>query len=142
MSIAGPIVIVEDDIDDQQIMDDILKEIGIQNRLVYFGKCQKAFSYLKESKEQPFIILSDVNIPEQNGIEFKRQIDEDPELRARSIPFVFFSTSADKKSVDTAYKEMTVQGFFQKPFSYEDLKKTLRLIIDYWKECKHPNSDF
>src|SRR5215213_1136276 len=142
MSANGPIVIVEDDVDDQQMVGDALKEMGVKNSLIYFEKSQKAFDYLKENNSQPFIILSDVNLPEQNGIDFKRQIDEDPELRARSIPFVFFSTSVDKKFVNTAYKEMTVQGFFQKSFSYDDLKKTLKLIMDYWKECKHPNSDF
>jgi CheY-like chemotaxis protein len=137
---SGPIVIVEDDKDDQELFQDILKEIGVQNELLFFVRCSEAYHYLKTTPEQPFIIISDVNLPEQNGVEFKRSIDEDPELRQKSIPFVFLSTSVEKKLVDTAYKEMTVQGFFQKKPNYGELKSVLRMIVEYWKECRHPNS--
>jgi CheY-like chemotaxis protein len=137
---SGPIIIVEDDKDDQEIIRDILKELKMTNELIFFDKPQVAFDFLKTTVEQPFIILSDINLPEQNGVEFKRQIDEDPQLRAKSIPFIFFSTSADKRAVDTAYKEMTVQGFFQKKSKYDELKSTVKLVMDYWKECRHPNS--
>jgi CheY-like chemotaxis protein len=137
---SGPIVIVEDDKDDQELFQDILKEIGVQNELLFFVRCSEAYHYLKTTPEQPFIIISDVNLPEQNGVEFKRSIDEDPELRQKSIPFVFLSTSVEKKLVDTAYKEMTVQGFFKKKPNYGELKSVLRMIVEYWKECRHPNS--
>jgi|SRR5215203_2598268 len=140
MAKSGPIVIVEDDQDDREMLQEAFKDLKVNNRLIFFDRCSKAFTYLKETRDQPFIILSDINIPEKNGIEFKRQIDEDPQLRAKSIPFAFFSTSADNQSVDTAYKEFTVQGFFQKTNRYEELKTVLKLIIDYWKVCKHPNS--
>jgi CheY-like chemotaxis protein len=137
---SGPIIIVEDDKDDQEIVRDIFKELKINNKLIFFGNPKTAFDFLKITAEQPFIILSDINLPQQNGVEFKRQIDEDPQLRAKSIPFIFFSTSADKRAVDTAYKEMTVQGFFQKKSKYDELKSTVKLVLDYWKECRHPNS--
>ena|SRR5690349_12198773 len=137
---SGPIIIIEDDQDDQEIIQEALTALLVTNELIFFDRSQKAFDYLKRSDVQPFIILSDVNLPEQNGIEFKRQIDEDADLRSRSIPFVFLSTSVDKKAVNTAFKEMTVQGFFQKPYSYQELQNTLKLIVDYWTICKHPNS--
>lgn len=140
MSQSGPIVIVEDDRDDQEIIQEAMREIGIANKMIFFDQCNTAFQYLKQTDDPIFMILSDVNLPAQNGVEFKRQIDTDPHLRAKSIPFVFFSTSVDKKAVDTAYKEMTVQGFFKKQESYKDLKQILRVIMDYWKVCYHPNS--
>ena len=140
MSKLGPIVIVEDDLDDQEMIQEAMEELGIKNRLVFFDRAVKAFDFLKSVREQPFLILSDVNLPIQNGIEFKRQIDEDNELRHKSIPFVFYSTAVDKNSVDTAYQELTVQGFFKKKNTYDELKKDLKLIVDYWKTCKHPNS--
>jgi len=140
MAKAGPIVIIEDDKDDQEIFTDILKEIGVENQLIFFERCSKAFTYLKITTDHPLIIISDVNLPEQNGLEFKQQIDEDAELRQKSIPFVFLSTSVDKAAVDIAYKKLTIQGFFQKKSGYEELKSVLRMILDYWKECRHPNS--
>ena len=140
MSKLGPIVIVEDDLDDQEMIQEAMEEVGIKNELVFFDRSLKAFEFLKSTTQQPFLILSDVNLPAQNGIEFKRQIDEDRQLREKSIPFVFYSTAVDKNSIDTAYKELTVQGFFKKKNKYEELKKDLKLIVDYWTTCKHPNS--
>src|SRR5688500_5233533 len=140
MSQSGPIVIVEDDQDDQEIIQEAIREIGITNKMIFFDQCNKVFRYLKTTDDPIFLILSDVNLPAQNGVEFKRQIDSDPQLRAKSIPFVFFSTSVDKKAVDTAYKEMTVQRYFKKQESYKELKQVLQVIMDYWKLCYHPNS--
>ena len=140
MSKIGSIVIVEDDLDDQEMIQEAIRELGIKNELVFFDRSLKAFDFLKSTRKQPFIILCDVNLPIQNGIEFKRQIDEDKQLRQKSIPFVFYSTAVDKNSVDTAYKDLTVQGFFKKKNKYEELKSDLKLIVDYWTNCKHPNS--
>jgi hypothetical protein len=33
-----------------------------------------------------------------------------------------------------------VQGFFIKPYDIKQIRATLKLIIDYWSECKHPNN--
>jgi CheY-like chemotaxis protein len=137
---TSPIIVVEDDPDDQAILSDILNELEIPNKLIWFTNGPDAFHYLKATPEQPFIIFSDVNLPGQSGIEFKRSIDNDKELRKKSIPFVFFSTSVNKNAVNEAYTKMTVQGFFQKSDKYGEIKKTIKLIMDYWYLCKHPNS--
>jgi CheY-like chemotaxis protein len=87
--VPGPIIIVEDDRDDRFIIAEVLKELNIPNKTLWFSKCMEAFDYLKSNDDQPFIIICDINLPEVNGIEFKRQVDSDPELRRKSIPFVF-----------------------------------------------------
>ena len=136
----GPIILIEDDLDDQEIFRDCVKELILPNDLIIFDNCPEAFIYLKVTPEQPFIIFCDVNLPVQNGIEFKRHIDEDPELRRKSIPFIFYSTSVNQATVNEAYTKMTVQGFFQKKESYHEIKSNIKLIMDYWKTCKHPNT--
>src|SRR3954447_12198428 len=141
MAKSGPIVIVEDDIDDVEIITDVFKELDTPNKLTFFSNGPDAFHYLKTTTEQPFIILCDINLPMVNGLNFKKQIDSDPQLRQKSIPFIFLSTSAGKRAVTEAYTEMTVQGFFKKDSSIDEIKKALTLIIDYWKLCKHPNSE-
>jgi CheY-like chemotaxis protein len=138
MSRAGPILIIEDDQDDQEILQEAFTELGVRNKLLFFDKTKHAFDFLKTTSEKPFLILSDVNLPQQTGVEFKREVDSDPQLRKKSIPFVFFSTSIEKHAVDTAYKELTIQGFFQKSNNYQELKNVLSLIVEYWKVCQHP----
>jgi CheY-like chemotaxis protein len=140
MKNTAPIVIVDDDVDDQEIFEDVMKELEILHQRVYFTHCKNAFDYLQTTPQQPFLILCDINLPEMNGLEFKKQIDANGELRRKSIPFIFFSTSAGKNYVHEAFTQMTVQGFFKKEHSIDELKKTITVIMDYWKLCKHPNS--
>ncbi len=136
----GPIILIDDDEDDKDVFLDILQELKIPNPVVWFENCDDAFSHLKNSTEQPLIIFCDLNLPGLAGIDYKRKIDQDTELRKKSIPFVFCSTSTDQKAVNDAYTQMTVQGFFQKPNSYTEYKEMVRLIMDYWDQCKHPNT--
>jgi CheY-like chemotaxis protein len=141
MAKSGPIIIIEDDRDDQEIIEDVFKELGTINKRLFFANPLEAFTYLKTTTEQPFIILCDVNLPLQNGLEFKQQIEADIELKLKCIPFIFFTTSADKIIVGKAYQDMTVQGFFQKENTLGGLKNSLSLIIDYWTVCRHPHSE-
>lgn len=140
MAINGPIILVEDDEDDKIMFEDILKELNVSNQLIWFSHAQEAHEYLKLTKEQPFLIFSDVNLPKQSGLELKKEIDSDIQLRRKSIPFIFYSTSVDQTFVNEAYINMTVQGFFQKPNKVSDMRHLLGNIIEYWKHCKHPNT--
>ena len=137
---SGPIILVEDDADDEDIFEEVLKELKVYNKIVWFTNGKDTIEYLKTTSEQPFIIFSDINLPGLSGIEMKKRIDADKELRRKSIPFVFYSTAADQEMINEAYTKMTVQGFFKKGNSYEETKKMLRAILDYWKFCKHPNT--
>jgi two-component SAPR family response regulator len=74
---SGPIILIEDDIDDKTIFKAILKELNIPNKFTWFDNCIDSWKYLKSTSDQPFIIFCDINLPKQNGIDFKRQIDED-----------------------------------------------------------------
>jgi CheY-like chemotaxis protein len=141
MAQTGPIIVIDDDQDDQEILQDTIQELGIPNQIIFFSRGPDAFNYLKTTEDKPLLILSDMNLPEQSGIDFKRHLDSDPQLRQKSIPFVFLSTYVDKRVVDIAYKELTIQGFFQKSGHYEELKNLIKLVVDYWKVCKHPNSE-
>jgi response regulator RpfG family c-di-GMP phosphodiesterase len=136
----GPLILVDDDEDDKLILEEILRDIAIKNQVRWFSNCKDAFDYLLHTSEKPFVILCDVNLPGQDGISFKQEIDGNPFLRQKSIPFVFYSTYVDQRLVTKAYTEMTVQGFFRKSNSYEEVKSDMRLILEYWKRCHHPNS--
>jgi CheY-like chemotaxis protein len=138
MAKTGPIIVVEDDEDDVIFLKDILKQLEVSNSLIWFTNSADALNYLRSTNEKPFFILSDVNLPVQNGIEFKRQIDVDPQLRKRSIPFVFYSTSVAQVYVDEAYSEMSVQGFFQKGNDFREIQQTIQTLINYWMLSKHP----
>lgn len=139
--IKGPIVIVEDDLDDQELYEMVLRELGINNELRVFGNGKPALKYLLLTEEQPFIILSDINMPEMSGLELKSKIQEDPFLVTKGIPFVFLSTNASKVSVRHAHA-LSVQGYFQKPDNIDGLKLLFQNVFGYWQLCRHINSTF
>ena len=139
MSSKGPIVIIEDDEDDQEFYKNTLSGLGVENEVMYFEAAEPAYKFLEETEKKPFIIICDINLPGVTGIEFKTMIHENPYLRKKSIPFIFLTTSSDKNTVIAAY-DMMVQGYFVKPNSVAELTSLLNQIISYWKVCKHPNS--
>jgi CheY-like chemotaxis protein len=139
MILPGPILIIDDDIDDQEILGEAFREIGIESELLYFNRSDEVFNFLKATPKHPFLIISDVNLPGENGIDFKKRIDADPQLRQKSIPFVFLSTAISRYAIEKAYNQMTVQGFFKKSSNYSELKQLLRCMVEYWQNCYHPN---
>jgi CheY-like chemotaxis protein len=136
---SGPIIIVEDDFDDQEILKEVFGELGIPNILHFFSSCINALDYLLTTLEKPFLILSDINLPVMSGIELKQKINSNDYLRKKSIPFIFLSTSPNNMVIEQAY-QMQVQGYFVKPTKLIDLKEMVQLIIGYWKTCRHPEA--
>src|SRR5690606_28530582 len=114
MSKTGPILLIEDDIDDINVFKDALNALGYNNQLIWYDNADDAMEYLESTDDSVFIVFSDINLPGMNGLEFKKKIDSVPHLRIKSIPFVFYSTSARQQDIDKAYSEMTIQGFFKK----------------------------
>ena len=140
MKIAGPIVVVDDDKDDQELFREAFVSMNIEDSLIRsFDSCIDALHYLETTHERPFIILCDLNLPAMNGLEFRQKINENECLRKKSIPFVFLSTSAHPRHITKAF-DLTVQGFFTKPTAFNAIQKTLQLIFEYWTECIHPSS--
>ncbi|HEU4470949.1 MAG TPA: response regulator [Flavisolibacter sp.] len=137
----GPIIIIDDDSDDQEIYGEALKAIGINNEVRYFDGGQPALDYLYTTAERPFILLSDINMPQMTGLQLKEIIQKDDFLREKGIPFVFISTNASAAAVRRAH-ELNVQGYFQKPDNINDIQSMLRKLFDYWSLSKHINNTF
>lgn len=138
MNKNGAIIIVEDDDDDQEFFKEVLKELNYKNELIFFSDGQEALAYLTAETSEPFIVFSDINMPKLNGIELRRQIHENENIRLKTIPYLFFTTSAEQEAVIDAYSK-SIQGFFIKPTSYEGLKNVMKTIIEYWQKCESPN---
>ncbi|MFN8288380.1 MAG: response regulator [Chitinophagales bacterium] len=136
----GPIILIEDDEDDALLFKEALEDLRVPNLLRHFKVCPDAWEYLITTREKPFIIFCDINLPLQNGLDFKAQLDENLYLRQKSIPFVFYTTTSNQNDINHAYQAMVVQGFFIKPSEFQRVKQTLSAIMQYWAICKHPNS--
>ena len=139
MSKKGPIVLIEDDEDDQFLIEKALKAQQLPNKIRFFANGQLALDYFEKTTEQPFLILCDINMPIMNGLELRQRINESDYLREKAIPFIFLTTSSNAQSIEIAYQE-SVQGFHKKSSQYTGLQEQIRLIVDYWQSCLHPNN--
>ncbi|WP_293893750.1 response regulator [Flavobacterium sp.] len=138
MNKNGPIIVIEDDKDDQELMLEAFQELGYKNEIRFFGDGELALDHLVNNDVEPFIVFSDINMPKLNGMELREKIHNNEDLRLKSIPYLFFSTTAEQQFIIDAYSK-SVQGFFVKPTKYSDLRDTLKTIIEYWKTCVSPN---
>ncbi len=138
MNKGGPIIIIEDDVDDQQMLEEIFQKLNYKNEIFYFSDGNKALEFINQTEVQPFLILSDINMPRINGFELRNKVFTNSELHTKCIPYLFFTTSATKNAVIDAYA-LSVQGFFIKPNTMKGLETTIRKIIEYWKECIAPS---
>jgi CheY-like chemotaxis protein len=140
MSKYGPIVLAEDDADDREILKQAFNSLQVKNKLLFFDNGEQVIHYLKTTLDQPFIIISDINFPKMNGLDLRKHINADEQLKRKAIPFVYLSTTCSQQAVDKAY-ELMVQGYFVKEDNINQVEQTLRMIIDYWSLCRHPHQN-
>jgi len=134
----GPVIVIEDDMDDQETLGEIFKKLNYQNKVLFFRDGLAALDHINISDNLPFLILSDINMPKLNGFELREKLKTDAKLSNKCIPYLFFSTAANQKSVIDVYS-LSVQGFFVKPNSMQELEKTISIIMEYWRKCAAPN---
>ncbi len=139
MNKNGPVIIIEDDAEDRDFLKEVFQKLKYPNELIFFSDGQKALDFLNSSKVVPFIILSDINMPKLSGIELRTKLRTDASLTLKCIPYLFFSTALNQKDVINAYST-SVQGFFVKQDSIEELEKTITVIMEYWKRCAAPKN--
>lgn len=84
----------------------------------------------------PRIILLDINMPKMNGIEFLRELRNDPELH--SISVFIMTTSNDEQDKLEAY-ELNVAGYILKPLSFEKFVNAISILNNYWRLCELPD---
>lgn len=135
----GPIVLVEDNIDNQTLVCRALDDIKLKNRVELCFSAEQALEFLEKTTEKPFLILSKTDLPGTSGLEFQSRLLENDHLRSKSVPFIFFSKSEAPDVVGKAYK-MRAQGYFVMPKDFINIKLALFCIADYWQRAVHPSS--
>jgi len=138
MNKIGPIIVIEDDADDQEVLAEIFKNLEYKNPVIYFSDSEEALKFLVDTKIKPFLILSDINMPKLSGFELRQKVHTNEDLNLKCIPYLFFTTTSSQQAVVDAYSQ-SVQGFFVKPDNIEKLERTIKRIIEYWQECEAPN---
>jgi CheY-like chemotaxis protein len=137
--ISGPIILVDDDDDDHELYRMVCTQLHVCDYFKHFHSGDELIEYLETTVEKPFIIFCDINMPGMDGLRVREIINQSEKLRNKSIPFIFLSTAATPDQVRRAY-DLTVQGFFVKGNTLQETVNKFRHVLEYWMDCKHPNS--
>jgi CheY-like chemotaxis protein len=136
---GGPILIIDDDLDDQELLEETFSSLEYPNQVIFFTNGNDALEYLEKADTQPALVISDVNMPEISGFELKKKINRSKVIQHGQIPFIFLTTSAERGTVTDAFS-LSDQGFFTKPNSMECLRNTIKTIVEYWLNCCTPGA--
>lgn len=135
------ILLVEDDSVDVMNVQRAFKKNNITNPLHIAFNGVEALNMLRGANGKPKlnpsprIILLDINMPKMNGLEFLRELRNDPELK--SITVFVMTTSNDDQDKIEAYS-LNVAGYILKPLSFEKFVNAVSILNSYWKLCEQP----
>ena len=124
------ILLGEDDIDDQEILEEIFSSIDSSFRIQFINNGKKVVSHLEEIQDEhlPCLIVLDYNMPELNGAEILKNLDNN--LRIKKVPKIIWSTSNAP-----AYKNMCLElgacDYLVKPSKINMLEDMVKHMLSY-----------
>ena len=131
------ILLVEDDDVDVMNVKRAFEKNHITNPLFVAHDGVEALAQLRggEIPKGRRIVLLDLNLPRMNGIEFLREVRNDPHLR--SIPVVVLTTSNDDVDKIEAYK-LNAAGYLVKPVTFANFCEAMVTLNKYWMLVELP----
>lgn len=87
---------------------------------------EELLSNLKSGAESFDLLISDINMPQMNGLDLAREIKNDARFKQKPILILTTESSADMKQRG---KDIGVTRWMVKPFSDEKLVKSIKMVL-------------
>ena len=131
------ILLVEDDDVDVMNVRRAFDKHHITNPLFIARDEVEALEKLRDSEvpKGRRLVLLDLNMPRMNGIEFLRELRNDPELAP--TPVVVLTTSNDDQDKVEAY-HLNVAGYLLKPVTFINFCDVMVTLNKYWSLVEMP----
>ena len=131
------ILFVEDDEVDVMNVKRAFDKNHILNPLFVAGNGLEALEKLRngEVPQGRRIVLLDLNMPKMSGIEFLRELRNDPALAP--TPVVVLTTSNNDRDKIDAYK-LNVAGYLVKPVTFAEFSDLMVTLNKYWTLVEMP----
>jgi two-component system chemotaxis response regulator CheY len=119
------VLIVDDSSVMRKIVERALRQAGLESLVVLeAGSGAEALEVLKAQSVQ--LILSDINMPTMDGLEFLRQMRS--QNLASGVPVVMITTESSEEHVKQAILS-GAQGYIRKPFTAEQVKERVLPLL-------------
>ena len=135
-----PILVVEDNPMDLDLMLQALQEHGVANAIVSCRDGEEALRYMDEHRSAedghvPIVVLLDLRLPKVDGIAVLKQARTDPVWR--QVPFVVMTTSRENADIEAAY-QLGVNSYIVKPVDFLTFMDVVKSIKMYWLLTNEP----
>lgn len=118
-------LIVDDSSVMRKIVERALRQAGLDPLVVHeAGSGTEGLDLLRA--KQVDLILSDINMPSMDGLEFLRQIKM--QNLAPGVPVVMITTESSEEHVKQAI-QAGAQGYIRKPFTAEQVKERVLPLV-------------
>ncbi len=119
------VLIVDDSNTMRKIVSRALRQAGIDfSTILEAADGQEALDVLASNNVD--VVLSDINMPNMNGLEFLKAKSENPAIK--NIPVVMISTETGADIIDEA-KSYGAKGAIKKPFTPDLINETLGALL-------------
>lgn len=123
------ILLIDDDKATNFLHREIIMESGLVEKVVEIQSGYEALEYLEKMENgqypQPDIIFLDINMPAMSGWEFLEEYDKLDEGKKAKIVVVMLTTSINPDDKDMAKSKGLVNGFYNKPLTFEMIEKII-----------------
>jgi two-component system chemotaxis response regulator CheY len=120
------VLVVDDSAAIRKILQRVLRQTGMAIRNIYeAGDGQEALKVLK--RERPSLVLTDINMPQMDGLQLLAAIKAMPEWRG--LPVVMITTEGGEAKVGEAVR-LGAAGYVRKPFTADQIKEKLAGILE------------
>jgi CheY-like chemotaxis protein len=137
-----PILLVEDNLNDVELVLDALKKNKLVNKVISARHGGEALDYLfrrgafaGREDEDPIFILLDLKMPKVDGLEVLRQIKVDPRLQL--IPVVMLTSSSEESDLVKSYR-LGVNSYVVKPVDFTRFVEVIRQLGLFWALINEP----
>jgi two-component system, chemotaxis family, chemotaxis protein CheY len=118
-------LIVDDSSVMRKIVERSLRQAGIElSEVMEAGSGIEALAAIQRKK--PDLILSDINMPAMNGLEFVRKLQDVPGMK--DVPVVMITTEASESHVVEALS-YGAKGYIRKPFTPDQVKEHVLPLV-------------
>jgi two-component system response regulator len=135
--LTTPILLVEDNSDDEELTKKALRKNKITNELVVARDGIEALDYLfgagahagRDLSIRPAMILLDLNLPRLDGHGVLRAIRADE--RTRRIPVIVLTSSKEHQDISDSY-ELGGNSYIRKSLDFSHFIETIGTLGKYW----------
>jgi CheY-like chemotaxis protein len=132
-----PILLVEDNPDDELLTTRAFKKNGILNDVIVAHDGVEALEYLfgtgklggGDPKVWPQVVLLDLNLPRVSGLDVLRRIREDE--RTKSLAVVVLTSSKEEEDILRSYA-LGANAYVRKPVDFAQFNEAIRTLGLFW----------